>query len=279
MVGRQHHRRPRDAEGGRVHPGRRWRSSTCCCSSTSRASAATGRCISMGRRRADTDNFQLPTSNPKTRLVEESSLGVGSWRLGVHADALFKGHRYAVRSQRLGLDVPVNTQAFEELAPKVKKMGFDLFEFGIESTSDLDYAPRRDDRQRQRARGQRLRGDGAGPRPDSRGRGHSPQRHGLRPRTASTRPDARREERRRTALQRRRPDLAADGGRAEARHRSARRPAEEAVGARRRQGRDALRRAAQPVRDELHEPGVSRRSRSSTASTIRRAAFCSTRST
>ena len=35
---------------------------------------------------------------------------------------------------------PVNTQAFEELAPKVKKMGFDLFEFGIESTSDLDYA-------------------------------------------------------------------------------------------------------------------------------------------
>ena len=35
---------------------------------------------------------------------------------------------------------PVNTQAFAELAPKVKKMGFDLFEFGIESTSDLDYA-------------------------------------------------------------------------------------------------------------------------------------------
>jgi D-psicose/D-tagatose/L-ribulose 3-epimerase len=35
---------------------------------------------------------------------------------------------------------PVNTQAFEELAPKVRKMGFDLFEFGIESTSDLDYA-------------------------------------------------------------------------------------------------------------------------------------------
>ena len=34
---------------------------------------------------------------------------------------------------------PVNTQAFEELAPKVKKMGFDLFEFGIESTADLDY--------------------------------------------------------------------------------------------------------------------------------------------
>ena len=34
---------------------------------------------------------------------------------------------------------PVNTQAFAELAPKVKKMGFDLFEFGIESTSDLDY--------------------------------------------------------------------------------------------------------------------------------------------
>ena len=34
---------------------------------------------------------------------------------------------------------PVNTQAFAELAPKVRKMGFDLFEFGIESTSDLDY--------------------------------------------------------------------------------------------------------------------------------------------
>jgi D-psicose/D-tagatose/L-ribulose 3-epimerase len=35
---------------------------------------------------------------------------------------------------------PVDTQAFEELAPKVKKMGFDLFEFGVESTTDLDYA-------------------------------------------------------------------------------------------------------------------------------------------
>jgi D-psicose/D-tagatose/L-ribulose 3-epimerase len=34
---------------------------------------------------------------------------------------------------------PVNTSAFEELAPKVKKMGFDLFEFGIEGTGDLDY--------------------------------------------------------------------------------------------------------------------------------------------
>jgi D-psicose/D-tagatose/L-ribulose 3-epimerase len=35
---------------------------------------------------------------------------------------------------------PVNTEAFEELAPKVKRMGFELFEFGIESTSDLDYS-------------------------------------------------------------------------------------------------------------------------------------------
>jgi D-psicose/D-tagatose/L-ribulose 3-epimerase len=35
---------------------------------------------------------------------------------------------------------PVNTEAFTELAPKVARMGFDLFEFGIESTSDLDYA-------------------------------------------------------------------------------------------------------------------------------------------
>jgi D-psicose/D-tagatose/L-ribulose 3-epimerase len=35
---------------------------------------------------------------------------------------------------------PVNTEEFSKLAPKVKKMGFDLFEFGIESTSDLDYA-------------------------------------------------------------------------------------------------------------------------------------------
>jgi D-psicose/D-tagatose/L-ribulose 3-epimerase len=35
---------------------------------------------------------------------------------------------------------PVNTEAFAELAPKAKRMGFDLFEFGIESTSDLDYA-------------------------------------------------------------------------------------------------------------------------------------------
>jgi D-psicose/D-tagatose/L-ribulose 3-epimerase len=35
---------------------------------------------------------------------------------------------------------PVNTEEFAKLAPKVKKMGFDLFEFGIESTSDLDYS-------------------------------------------------------------------------------------------------------------------------------------------
>jgi len=35
---------------------------------------------------------------------------------------------------------PVNTAEFGRLAPMVKKMGFDLIEFGIESTSDLDYA-------------------------------------------------------------------------------------------------------------------------------------------
>jgi D-psicose/D-tagatose/L-ribulose 3-epimerase len=35
---------------------------------------------------------------------------------------------------------PVNTEEFAKLAPKVAKMGFDLFEFGIESTADLDYA-------------------------------------------------------------------------------------------------------------------------------------------
>ena len=35
---------------------------------------------------------------------------------------------------------PVNTQEFGRLAPMVKRMGFDLIEFGIESTSDLDYA-------------------------------------------------------------------------------------------------------------------------------------------
>ena len=35
---------------------------------------------------------------------------------------------------------PVNTEEFSRLAPKVKKMGFDLFEFGIEGTSDLDYS-------------------------------------------------------------------------------------------------------------------------------------------
>jgi D-psicose/D-tagatose/L-ribulose 3-epimerase len=34
---------------------------------------------------------------------------------------------------------PVNTEEFAKLAPKVKRMGFDLFEFGIESTTDLDY--------------------------------------------------------------------------------------------------------------------------------------------
>jgi D-psicose/D-tagatose/L-ribulose 3-epimerase len=35
---------------------------------------------------------------------------------------------------------PVNTDEFGRLAPKVKRMGFDLIEFGIESTSDLDYS-------------------------------------------------------------------------------------------------------------------------------------------
>ena len=35
---------------------------------------------------------------------------------------------------------PVNTEEFGKLAPKVKQMGFDLIEFGIEGTSDLDYA-------------------------------------------------------------------------------------------------------------------------------------------
>ena len=35
---------------------------------------------------------------------------------------------------------PVNTEEFAKLAPRVAKMGFDLFEFGIEGTSDLDYA-------------------------------------------------------------------------------------------------------------------------------------------
>ena len=34
---------------------------------------------------------------------------------------------------------PVNTEEFARLAPMVKRMGFDLIEFGIESTSDLDY--------------------------------------------------------------------------------------------------------------------------------------------
>ena len=65
---------------------------------------------------------------------------------------------------------PVNTEEFGKLAPKVKKMGFDLIEFGIESTSDLDYGTRRGHRQGQRARGQRLRRDGAGSRPHSFGR-------------------------------------------------------------------------------------------------------------
>jgi D-psicose/D-tagatose/L-ribulose 3-epimerase len=35
---------------------------------------------------------------------------------------------------------PVDTAEFARLAPRVKGMGFDLFEFGIEGTSDLDYA-------------------------------------------------------------------------------------------------------------------------------------------
>jgi D-psicose/D-tagatose/L-ribulose 3-epimerase len=35
---------------------------------------------------------------------------------------------------------PVDTAEFARLAPRVKTMGFDLFEVGIESTTDLDYA-------------------------------------------------------------------------------------------------------------------------------------------
>jgi len=35
---------------------------------------------------------------------------------------------------------PVNTAEFGRLAPMVKRMGFDLIEFGVEGTSDLDYA-------------------------------------------------------------------------------------------------------------------------------------------
>ncbi len=35
---------------------------------------------------------------------------------------------------------PVTTAEFERLAPLVKKMGFDLIEFGVEGTNDLDYA-------------------------------------------------------------------------------------------------------------------------------------------
>ena len=35
---------------------------------------------------------------------------------------------------------PVDTEAFGKLAPQVAGMGFDLFEFGIERTTDLDYA-------------------------------------------------------------------------------------------------------------------------------------------
>jgi D-psicose/D-tagatose/L-ribulose 3-epimerase len=35
---------------------------------------------------------------------------------------------------------PVNTAEFGRLAPMVKKMGFDLIEFGVEGTSDLNYA-------------------------------------------------------------------------------------------------------------------------------------------
>ncbi len=34
---------------------------------------------------------------------------------------------------------PVNTDEFGRLAPMVKRMGFDLIEFGIEGTNDLDY--------------------------------------------------------------------------------------------------------------------------------------------
>jgi D-psicose/D-tagatose/L-ribulose 3-epimerase len=34
---------------------------------------------------------------------------------------------------------PVNTEAFAKLAPRVKEMGFDLIEFGVEGTGDLDY--------------------------------------------------------------------------------------------------------------------------------------------
>ena len=35
---------------------------------------------------------------------------------------------------------PANTDEFGRLAPRISKMGFDLIEFGIEGTGDLDYS-------------------------------------------------------------------------------------------------------------------------------------------
>ena len=152
---------------------------------------------------------------------------------------------------------PVNTQAFEELAPKVKQMGFDLFEFGIESTSDLDYA-----------RGAQIAEDNGlavsvcaamGPDRDLIHEDAGIRRNGMEyvAHCIDAATDARREERRRAALQRGRADLAADRGRTPARHRPARRSAEEAVAAQASdKGVTLLRRAAQSLRDQLHEPVV-----------------------
>ena len=66
---------------------------------------------------------------------------------------------------------PITTEELARLAPMIAGMGFDLVEVPIESTADLDYAKGAEIARANRTGGERLRGDGAGPRPDPSGRG------------------------------------------------------------------------------------------------------------
>ena len=61
---------------------------------------------------------------------------------------------------------PITTEELGRLAPMIAGMGFDLVEVPIESTTDLDYRKGAEIARANQPGGERLRRDGAGPRPD-----------------------------------------------------------------------------------------------------------------
>ena len=145
----EHHRRSRDAEGGLVHPaddGDHLHPAVLLLQEHRRIQS---RAYRRGRQAGDIDELRQFPSKPTSKFQRtgwELSSGIGSWEaLAIGSWSLGTRLQETRLYMQFGVNgwvwtSPVNTQAFEELAPKVKKMGFDLFEFGIESTSDLDYA-------------------------------------------------------------------------------------------------------------------------------------------